>query len=104
MGEAPPLPRALNCSGWLWLTAAGAVLLLRAGIAANQRTFVLVLDIDHTVVEWFAGMRTALLTDVMQMVHVLGLRWTIRALFWSTVVALVVLRRFRTCSCSSAPP
>ena len=39
-------------------------------------------------------MRTALLTDVMQMVHV-SLRWTIRALFWSTVVALVVLRRFR---------
>jgi tRNA A-37 threonylcarbamoyl transferase component Bud32 len=31
----------------------------------------------------------------MQMVHVLGSRWTIRALFWSTVVALVVLRRFR---------
>ena len=72
-----------------------AVLLLWAGIVANQRTFVLVLDIDHTVVEWFAGMRTALLTDVMQTVHALGSRWTIRALFWSTVVALVALRRFR---------
>ena len=94
-GEALPLPRALNRSGRLWLTAAGAVLLLWAGIVTNQRTFVLVLDIDHTVVEWFAGMRTALLTDVMQTVHALGSRWTIRALFWSTVVALVVLRRFR---------
>ena len=94
-GEAPPLPRALNRSGRLWLTAAGAVLLLWAGIVANQRTFVLVLGIDHTVVEWFAGMRTDLLTDVMQLVHVLGSRWTIRVLFWSTVVALVVLRRFR---------
>ncbi|HJW35581.1 MAG TPA: RIO1 family regulatory kinase/ATPase [Actinomycetes bacterium] len=94
-GEAPPLPRALNRSGRLWLTAAGAVLLLWAGIVANQRTFALVLDIDHTVVEWFAGIRTALLTDVLQTVHVLGSRWTIRALFWSTVVALVLLRRFR---------
>ncbi len=31
----------------------------------------------------------------MQTVHALGSRWTIRVLFWSTVVALVVLRRFR---------
>ena len=37
-GEAPPLPRALNRSGRLWLTAAGAVLLLWAAIVTNQRT------------------------------------------------------------------
>ncbi|HET6748524.1 MAG TPA: phosphatase PAP2 family protein, partial [Actinomycetes bacterium] len=94
-GEAPPLPRALNRSGRLWLTAAGAVLLLWAGIVTNQRTAVLVIDIDHEVVEWFAGMRSAVVTELMQTVHALGSRWTIRAIFWSTVVALVVLRRIR---------
>jgi tRNA A-37 threonylcarbamoyl transferase component Bud32 len=31
----------------------------------------------------------------MQTVHALGSRWTIRALFWATVIALVLLRRFR---------
>jgi RIO1 family len=94
-GEAPPLPRALNRSGRLWLTAGAAVLLLWAGVVANQRTAVRVLEFDHAVVEWVAGMRAEVLTDVMQIVHALGSRWTIRVLFWSTVVALVVLRRFR---------
>jgi tRNA A-37 threonylcarbamoyl transferase component Bud32 len=94
-GEAPPLPRALNRSGWLWLTAAGAVLLLWSGVVANQRTAVWVLELDHAVVEWVAGMRTALVTDAMQTVHALGSRWTTRVLFWATVAVLVALRRFR---------
>jgi membrane-associated phospholipid phosphatase len=94
-GEAPPLPRALNRSGRLWLTAAGAVLLVWAAILTNRRTAVLVLEADDAVVQWLAGMRTALLTDVMQTVHALGSRWTVRVLFWSTVVVLVALRRFR---------
>jgi tRNA A-37 threonylcarbamoyl transferase component Bud32/membrane-associated phospholipid phosphatase len=94
-GEAPPLPRTLNRSGRIWLIAAGAVLLLWAGVVSNQRTAVWVLAADHAVVEWVAGIRTSLLTDVMQTVHALGSRWTIRALFWATVVALVLLRRFR---------
>ena len=52
---------------------------------------VAVLEYDHAVVEWVAGMRTTLLTDLMQTVHALGSRWTARGLFWATVAALVVL-------------
>ncbi|HWD46429.1 MAG TPA: hypothetical protein VHM23_22440, partial [Actinomycetota bacterium] len=94
-GEAPPLPRTLNRSGRLWLIAAGAVLLLWAGVVANQRTALAVLEADHAVVSWVAGMRMALLTDVMQTVHALGSRWTMRVLFWLTVAVLIALRRFR---------
>ncbi|MFL6217606.1 MAG: hypothetical protein ACJ742_03435, partial [Actinomycetes bacterium] len=94
-GEAPPLPRTLNRSGRIWLIAGAAVLLLWAGVVSNQRTAVWVLEADHAVVEWIAGLRTAVLTEVMQTVHALGSRWTIRALFWATVIALVLLRRFR---------
>jgi tRNA A-37 threonylcarbamoyl transferase component Bud32/membrane-associated phospholipid phosphatase len=94
-GEAPPLPRTLNRSGQLWLTAAGVVLLVWTAILTNRRTAILVLEADDAVVQWFAGLRTALLTDVMQTVHALGSLWTIRVLFWSTVTVLVVLRRFR---------
>jgi tRNA A-37 threonylcarbamoyl transferase component Bud32 len=94
-GEAPPLPRALNRSGRLWLAAAGAVLLLWAGILSNQRTALGVLEVDHAVVSWVAGLRTPMLTDVMQTLHALSSRWTVRVLFWATVAVLVVLRRFR---------
>jgi tRNA A-37 threonylcarbamoyl transferase component Bud32 len=94
-GEAPPLPRALNRSGRLWLTATGAVLVLWAGIVSNRRTAVLVLVTDQSVVDWFVAMRTELLTDLMQGVHALGSRWTIRVLFWATVAVLLALRRFR---------
>jgi tRNA A-37 threonylcarbamoyl transferase component Bud32 len=94
-GEAPPLPRPLNRSGRIWLVAAGGILVLWAGLISNQGTAVRVLELDHAVVAWFAGMRTGLGTDVMQTVHALGSRWTVRVLFWSTLAALVVLRRFR---------
>jgi tRNA A-37 threonylcarbamoyl transferase component Bud32 len=94
-GEAPPLPRPLNRSGRIWLVAAGGILLLWAGLISNQGTAVRVLELDHAVVAWFAGIRTGLGTDVMQTVHALGSRWTVRVLFWSTLAALVVLRRFR---------
>jgi tRNA A-37 threonylcarbamoyl transferase component Bud32/membrane-associated phospholipid phosphatase len=94
-GEAPPLPRTLNRSGRLWLIAAGAVLLLWAGVVANQRTALAVLEADHAVVDWVAGMRVPLLTDVMRTVHALGSRWTLRVLFWLTVAVLIALRRFR---------
>ena len=73
-GEAPPLPRTLNRSGRLWLIAAGAVLLLWAGVVANQRTARAVLEADHAVVDFVAGMRMPLLTNVMQSVHALGSR------------------------------
>jgi tRNA A-37 threonylcarbamoyl transferase component Bud32/membrane-associated phospholipid phosphatase len=94
-GEAPPLPRALNSSGRWWLAATGVVLLLWAAIVTNRRTAVLVLEVDQAVVQWVAGLRTPLLTDVMQALHALGSRWTIRVLFWLTVVVLLVMRRFR---------
>jgi tRNA A-37 threonylcarbamoyl transferase component Bud32 len=94
-GEAPPLPRPLNRSGRLWLTAACAVLLLWAVFITLQDTAVRVLAADNVVVQWVGGMRTDLLTEVMQRVHALGSRWTIRVLFWTTVVLLLALRRFR---------
>jgi tRNA A-37 threonylcarbamoyl transferase component Bud32/membrane-associated phospholipid phosphatase len=94
-GEAPPLPRALNRSGRIWLAATGGILLLWAGLVANQGTAARMLELDHAVIEGVAGMRTEWATDVMQTVHALGSRWTVRVLFWSAVAALVVLRRFR---------
>ena len=65
------------------------------GIVSNERTALGVLEVDHAVVSWVAGLRTPMLTDAMQTVHALGSRWTVRILFWATVAVLIGLRRFR---------
>jgi tRNA A-37 threonylcarbamoyl transferase component Bud32/membrane-associated phospholipid phosphatase len=94
-GEAPPLPRTLDVSGRWWLAAAGLVLLLWTAIILNPPTAVRVLTADQAVIEQAARMRTEALTDLMQLVHALGSRWTFRLLSWTTVIALLAFRRFR---------
>ena len=94
-GAAPPLPRALHTSGRWWLVATGLVLLLWTVIIGNKTTRFAVMGFDQAVVEQLAEVRTAMLTDVMQAAHALGSRWTIRILYWSTVIVLLVFRRFR---------
>jgi membrane-associated phospholipid phosphatase/tRNA A-37 threonylcarbamoyl transferase component Bud32 len=94
-GEAPPLPRSLHTSGRWWLAATVVVLLLWIVIANHPTTGLLVLSLDQTAVEKLAELRTGVLTEVMLALHALGSRWTIRVLYWSTVLVLLVFRRFR---------
>jgi membrane-associated phospholipid phosphatase/tRNA A-37 threonylcarbamoyl transferase component Bud32 len=94
-GEAPPLPRALHASGRWWLVATSLVLVLWSVALTNLSTRLVIIDLDTAVVQRLAELRTAMLTDVMQAVHALGSRWTIRALYWATVLVLLVFRRFR---------
>jgi membrane-associated phospholipid phosphatase/tRNA A-37 threonylcarbamoyl transferase component Bud32 len=94
-GEAPPLPRALHASGRWWLVATSLVLVLWSVALTKLSTRLVIIDLDTAVVQRLAELRTAMLTDVMQAVHALGSRWTIRALYWATVLVLLVFRRFR---------
>jgi membrane-associated phospholipid phosphatase/tRNA A-37 threonylcarbamoyl transferase component Bud32 len=93
-GEAPPLPRAL-ITGRYWLAATGLVLLLWLAAFASRTTNNYILAFDLSLLDWVSRLRTDALTDVMQGLHALGSRWTIRVLFWTTVLVLVVFRRFR---------
>jgi tRNA A-37 threonylcarbamoyl transferase component Bud32 len=94
-GEAPPLPRALNTTGRYWLTATVLVLVIWVVALANNRTANAILSVDLALLRWVTRLRTPVLTDVMQAVHALGSVVTTRILFWSTVVVLLVVRRFR---------
>jgi tRNA A-37 threonylcarbamoyl transferase component Bud32/membrane-associated phospholipid phosphatase len=94
-GEAPPLPRSLHTSGRWWLVATGVVMVLWAAALSNLPTRLRIVAIDDAVVQRLAELRTAVLTEVMLAVHALGSRWTIRALYWATVIVLLVFRRFR---------
>ena len=93
-GEAPPLPRPLTTVRY-WLAATGLVLLLWLAALASSRTNNYILAFDLTLLDWVSRLRTGALTDLMQVVHALGSRWTIRGLFWATMLALLVTRRFR---------
>jgi membrane-associated phospholipid phosphatase/tRNA A-37 threonylcarbamoyl transferase component Bud32 len=93
-GEPPPLPHPLS-TGRYWLAATGVVLVLWIAALANSRTSNYILAFDLTLLGWVSRLRTAALTDVMQAVHALGSRWTIRGLFWATMLVLLVTRRVR---------
>jgi membrane-associated phospholipid phosphatase/tRNA A-37 threonylcarbamoyl transferase component Bud32 len=93
-GEAPPLPRPLT-TGTYWLAATGVVLLLWLAALANSSTNNYILAFDLTLLDWISQLRTLVLTDVMRGVHALGSLWTIRVLFWATMLGLLVTRRFR---------
>jgi tRNA A-37 threonylcarbamoyl transferase component Bud32 len=92
---APPLPRTLNTTGRYWLAATGIVLLFWVAALSNRRTNLYVLAFDQTLLSWVAQLRNPGLTDVMQSLHALGSHWTARVLFWSTILVLLVVRRFR---------
>jgi len=93
-GEAPPLPRPLT-TGTYWLVATGVVLLLWLAALANSSTNNYILTFDLALLDWVSQLRTLVLTDVMRGVHALGSLWMIRVLFWSTMVGLLLTRRFR---------
>ncbi len=95
-GEPPPLARGrLERSGVAWLVVAcvgvlgGVLLFLVPSVVA------FIDRIDGWLLQWFAAARSDPLTSVMLALHALGSWWTVRLLLWSTVVVLVVFRRWR---------
>jgi membrane-associated phospholipid phosphatase/tRNA A-37 threonylcarbamoyl transferase component Bud32 len=82
-------------TGRYWLAATGLVVLLWLAALASRTTNNYILAFDLSLLDWVLRLRTDALTDVMQTAHALGSRWTIRVLFWSTVLVLLVFRRFR---------
>src|SRR5215211_6279822 len=97
-GQAPPLPRSIQPTG-VWWAAAAVVLAALARIAfgpARRSLGVAVTVWDDAMVRWLAGLRLPGLTGLMEaVVASTGSAGMIGALRWGTLVALLVLRRFR---------
>lgn len=94
-GEAPPLPHDLGRTGRFWMWMVGLFLLSLVGLA-------LIKPLGYALERWesreltaLARLRTGWLTQAMLWLGILGSRWTIRAIRWSTIAALVVFRRWR---------
>src|SRR5215216_2251578 len=97
-GEPPPLPRSIQPTG-VWWVAAAVVLVTLARITfgwARDSLGMAVTVWDDAVVGWLAGLRLPGLTRLMEaIVASTGSVGMVGALRWATVVALLVLRRFR---------
>jgi len=94
-GEPAPLPRGtLQTSGtaWLVLTIGGLVMSLAMLI---QPTAALLTQLDTAVLERVALLRADGVTPLMRDVQAVGSQWTIRLLWWATMLVLVVFRRWR---------
>src|SRR5215218_4258777 len=97
-GQPPPLPRSIQPTG-VWWAAAAVVLIALARITfgpARRSLGVVVTVWDDAVVRWLAGLRLPGLTGLMEaIVASTGSVGTVEVLRWATVIALLVLRRFR---------
>jgi len=94
-GEAPPLPHVLGRSGKFWIIMVvyfGSVLL---GVVFFQPLGGIFDRFDTLRLRWIASLRNDSLTDVVLFVNLLASRWTIRALRWGTIAALVGFRHWR---------
>jgi tRNA A-37 threonylcarbamoyl transferase component Bud32 len=97
-GQAPPLPRSIQPTGVWWALAALALVILARVVFgfARDSLGVAVTVWDDTVVRWLAGLRFPGVTGLMEaIVASTGSAGMIGALRWATLIALLVLRRFR---------
>jgi hypothetical protein len=97
-GAPPPLPRSIKPTG-VWWALAAVVLVALAKVAfgpARRSVGVAVTVWDDAVVRWLAGLRLPGLTGLMEaIVASTGSAGMVGALRWGTLLALLVLRRFR---------
>jgi hypothetical protein len=97
-GAPPPLPRSIKPTG-VWWALAAVVLVTLAKIAfgpARRSLGVAVTVWDDAVVRSLAGLRLPGLTGLMEaIVASTGSAGMIGALRWGTLLALLLLRRFR---------
>ena len=94
-GEKPPLPRSLETSGWFWLIAGAATVLIWSTLFIAPASADFWTRLDHRVLEWFVDARTPVATDVLLALHALGSVWFIRPLRWLVIAVLVGFRQWR---------
>ena len=97
-GEPPPLPRHLESTGVGWMVAAVGLITLTllvftAGRYGRGISFTVA---DNWVVERLADLRTPGLTSLARgITGLLGSIWTIKVLAWTTLIILIVYKRYR---------
>jgi tRNA A-37 threonylcarbamoyl transferase component Bud32 len=95
LGEAPPLPRQLNASGWGWLAIGGLLIGYWLIVAVRPRAALWVVVADHQALEWVSSLRTGWLTTVMEAAGLLATADVLMVMWWIALAILLVWRRWR---------
>ncbi|HSP27610.1 MAG TPA: hypothetical protein VLN74_03595 [Ilumatobacteraceae bacterium] len=93
-GEPPPLPRPVSVTTRAYGALGLATVVLAVALTTVSGTRVLT-ALDLTVSRALERVRSELLTDVAEIVMILGGSTTFRLLAWTTLIVLLVTRRFQ---------
>ena len=93
-GEPPPLPRPVSPGTRAFLVAGVVMVVLWAALTTELGVRV-VTRADVAVLDALARLRTDALVDVGQGLAALGSLWTFRVVAWTTLIVLLVARRFQ---------
>jgi tRNA A-37 threonylcarbamoyl transferase component Bud32 len=94
-GEAPPLPRQLNASGWGWLGLAFLCVLFWASVGLDRTVAYTLAIVDHQLLEWITALRTPALTAILRAASGLATSEALLVLWWVMLGILVLWRRWR---------
>ena len=93
-GEPPPLPRPVSVTTRVY-GALGAITFATAFALTTVSGARVITAIDLTIARALERVRSAPLTDVAEVAMVLGSTATFRLVAWTTLIVLVVTRRFQ---------
>jgi tRNA A-37 threonylcarbamoyl transferase component Bud32/membrane-associated phospholipid phosphatase len=94
-GEAPPLPRQLNLSGWVWLAIAGCIVVYWIVVGLFPRVALWPVVADHRALELLSSLRTPWLTTVMRTAGIVATAQALTVIWWIALAILLVWRRWR---------
>jgi membrane-associated phospholipid phosphatase len=94
-GAPPALPRSIGRSGKLWLFLSIVLLIWVPAALIFPEVERLADRTDTAMLEWIAELRSSWLTTVMDRIDRLGSGWSTTTIIGLTIIALLVLRRWR---------
>ena len=94
-GEPPPLPRELGTSGRFWVVLVVVFLVTVVGGILFEPFTRFFHDIDSAISRAAAELRIGVVDELTKAIDVLASRWTIRAIRWATIIALLIFKRWR---------
>ena len=93
-GEPPPLPRHIERSSKVHIVLIAIAAALVVGVSVTP-LLAAITAVDLAVLDALERVRRDLITSVLQTLQALGSRATVPVIAWSTILVLVVFRRFQ---------